>query len=66
MDNGIKVYDLREERYVNWEDLDDVQKEEMAEMFLTDCETYEAQSYIMDMYINIQCNKEFNTHCLKN
>lgn len=66
MDNSVKVYDTREEKYVEWDDLNSIQKEEMTELFLTDCETYEAQSQIMDMYINIQCNKDINTHCLKN
>jgi len=70
MDNGIarglKIYDARDEKYIDWDELNDTQKEEMTEMYIIDCETFEANAKIMDMYINMQSDVDINTHCLKN
>lgn len=66
MKTDVKIFDTRDEKYIEWNELDSLQKEEMTEMFLADCETYESQVKIMDMYIKMQCNTDINTHCLKN
>ncbi len=63
--SSLKIFDTNEEKYIEWDELDDIQKEKMTEMFIADCETFEANTRIMDMYISMQCRDDINTYCLK-